>query len=331
MVLLAHFVGNSSSLHGQDQNWVPVCLPGFNARALLQAYICTLRIADPAAAVEQEKGERGATSTSTGAGYAFADISLILISASADPAVFPGLHAARGELERSLQKPSSTAAKLVQSVRNSNQAGGSGGSRGLQELLARCKAEHFLFKQNTRRGLSPAAAAELRTQADVDTAEAAAAHATATLPPAQWAATEAAFPFDSATSIHRLWANYQRLSVYLRIGTATPESTLHGVCFPDLPFAADAADSAGSGSSRYIQNNKNNWNVLAFAPASDHALAYIKSADGFIIVGIATSDTELYVTFCDCIGAVAACGNANALSRLLKTECSAGNVFQTSL
>ena len=36
VVLLAHFVGNSNSLRGRDQNWVPVCLPGFNSRAILQ-------------------------------------------------------------------------------------------------------------------------------------------------------------------------------------------------------------------------------------------------------------------------------------------------------
>ena len=37
IMLLLNFVSNSSSLKSHDQNWVPICLPAFNAGAYLQA------------------------------------------------------------------------------------------------------------------------------------------------------------------------------------------------------------------------------------------------------------------------------------------------------
>ena len=69
VLLLSHFVGNSSSLRSHDQNWVPICLPNFNAGAIMQAYICNLRIHS----MEENK---------------HIDLSLILVSASADPMMY---------------------------------------------------------------------------------------------------------------------------------------------------------------------------------------------------------------------------------------------------
>ena len=36
VLLLTHFVGNSTSLRSHDHNWVPICLPAFNNKAYLQ-------------------------------------------------------------------------------------------------------------------------------------------------------------------------------------------------------------------------------------------------------------------------------------------------------
>lgn len=78
ILLLTHFVGNSNSLKSHDQNWVPLCLPSFNEKAFLQAYICNIRVID---------------------------LSLVLISTSSDPTVFKELHDRRVELENQLLKP----------------------------------------------------------------------------------------------------------------------------------------------------------------------------------------------------------------------------------
>jgi hypothetical protein len=39
MILLAHFVHNSSSLKSHDQNWVPLCLPQLNAGGYIQVIL----------------------------------------------------------------------------------------------------------------------------------------------------------------------------------------------------------------------------------------------------------------------------------------------------
>ena len=81
--LLASFVGKSNSLRSNDQNWVPICLPDFNPRAYLQAYVCNLKL-DGASTSKQ------------------IDVSLVLISTSADPAMFNALHNGRQTLEKAL-------------------------------------------------------------------------------------------------------------------------------------------------------------------------------------------------------------------------------------
>lgn len=83
-LLLANFVGKSTSLRSNDQNWVPICLPEFNPDAYLQAYICNLRL-------------------KSGSASKHIDISVVLISTSADPTMFNALHEGRQLLESDLQ------------------------------------------------------------------------------------------------------------------------------------------------------------------------------------------------------------------------------------
>jgi vacuolar fusion protein MON1 len=82
-LLLANFVGKSNSLRSNDQNWVPICLPGFNPDAYLQAYICNLRL-------------------KSGSASKHMDISVVLVSTSADPTMFNALHEGRQQLESDL-------------------------------------------------------------------------------------------------------------------------------------------------------------------------------------------------------------------------------------
>jgi vacuolar fusion protein MON1 len=84
-LLLANFVGKSNSLRSNDQNWVPICLPEFNPDAYVQAYICNIHLL-------------GGTASKN------LDISLVLISTSADPVMFNALHLGRQQFESRIQQ-----------------------------------------------------------------------------------------------------------------------------------------------------------------------------------------------------------------------------------
>ena len=84
-LLLANFVGNSNSLRSNDQNWVPICFPEFNPDAYVQAYICNIHLL-------------GGTASRN------LDISLVLISTSADPIMFNALHLGRQQFESNIQQ-----------------------------------------------------------------------------------------------------------------------------------------------------------------------------------------------------------------------------------
>lgn len=81
ILLLANFVGKSKSLRSNDQNWIPICLPAFNSNAYLQAYVCNITLV---------------------CGTKQMDVSLVLISQSADPLMFSALHEGRKRLEFAL-------------------------------------------------------------------------------------------------------------------------------------------------------------------------------------------------------------------------------------
>jgi hypothetical protein len=97
VLLLTHFVSNSSSLRSHDQNWVPICLPNFSANAYLQAYIAAMKFkpspSGPAA-------EASATAP--------IEMTLVLLTSESDPnkpGSFKDLHIERMELEEQLQLP----------------------------------------------------------------------------------------------------------------------------------------------------------------------------------------------------------------------------------
>ena len=73
-VLLSTLVCSSSSLRSHEQNWVPICLPSFNANAYLQAYVAHFPFSD--------------TEIST------TSLSLVLVSGTSDPESFRVLHLA---------------------------------------------------------------------------------------------------------------------------------------------------------------------------------------------------------------------------------------------
>ena len=252
VLLLSHFVGNSNSLRSHDQNWVPICLPNFNAGAIMQAYICNLRINST---TEESK---------------HLDLSLILVSASADPMMFKELHDGREMLEQELLKPK-LAKRFISSLDQ---------SKNLQKHLTDSHCLHFLFKVRT-------------TEENIV--------------PAQCTSTTMEFPIDSSSDF--IWTQYQRIALCLRAGNSVTESTLIN--------KTNTADDSFS-----------EVNLMSQLPASDHALAYTRLGDGNMIIGLATSDSELYATFSESSDALDACGKANFLSRSLRTD--KANIFMLS-
>jgi hypothetical protein len=257
-VLLAHFVGNSSSLRSNDQHWVPLCLPHFNAGAFLQAYISNLRIINNSSSGSSSADE-----------VAHMDLSLVLISAVSDASMFKDLHAGREILEQALTNPL-LAPRILASLHDQ--------SRALNKYLSASRSLHFFYK------LRPASSV-----------------------PTQCISTPMEFPLNNSESQDKIVLHYQRLAVCLRKGTSLAEHTL-------LP--SSSSGERGAGGSNVVAN----INVLSSLPTSDHALAYTVLDCGHVIVGLATSDSELYCTFPGTCSALDACGMANILTRNLKTE-----------
>ena len=265
MLLLAHFVGNSSSLRSHDQNWVPICLPQFNAGAILQAYICNLRLASDEGHISR-----------------CIDVSLILVSVSADPAMFKDLHDGRQRLEANLGE-GRLPARLLEALDVQ--------ARALRKPLDVYGCLHCFYK------VRPAGEAENRAV------------------PAQCLSSVMDFPLDALESQEAIWCQYERIALCLRSGSSTAEVTL-------LP--GGGGGSVGSATSDAGAEK----NLMTCSPSSDHALAYVRLNSGYVVVGLATFDTELYATFSDCAGAMEACGFANHLSRQLKIDTANDNLFQ---
>jgi hypothetical protein len=123
VLLLTQFVGNSNSLRSHDQNWVPICLPTFNATAYLQAYISNLHF----------QGK-----------YKAMDLSLVLISTSSDANAFKDLHLNRIELERSLT--TQTIADRIFTATERQMVA-------LKKIMSTAMCLHFLYKIRPGGGL----------------------------------------------------------------------------------------------------------------------------------------------------------------------------------
>jgi hypothetical protein len=123
VLLLTHFVGNSNSLRSHDQNWVPICLPSFNATAYLQAYISNLHF--------QGKNKS-------------MDLSLVLVSTSSDAKAFKDLHLNRIELEKAL---------TFQNIADRIFSAAERQLIALKKIMSTAMCLHFLYKIRSGGGL----------------------------------------------------------------------------------------------------------------------------------------------------------------------------------
>ncbi|CAE7473976.1 apg-13, partial [Symbiodinium microadriaticum] len=126
--------------------------------------------------------------------------------------------------------------------------------------------------------------------------------------PAQciWSGEESAGQHESGSNemSSRIWTYCYRLAVCLREGSSSPECTL---------LTSDRKETSP-------QRSKISGNSLVQHPAADHALAYAVTEEGTTVVGLATSDSELYAAFPSTVSALDGCGLANYLTRLLRKD-----------
>jgi hypothetical protein len=88
-ILLTNFITKSTVFKSQDQHWVPICFPGFNAQGYLQAYISSIKV--------RESMKDGILDTTT--------MFLVLIAVSNDPDSFKDLILGKSYMEKALHLP----------------------------------------------------------------------------------------------------------------------------------------------------------------------------------------------------------------------------------
>jgi hypothetical protein len=248
---ICHFVGNSNSLRTHDQNWVPLCLPKFNSKAMLQAYVCNIHLDD--------------TQDSEGS----FDISLILISP--DPSLFKELHEGREALQTKLQSPQAGLTdKLVRSVETQR------GS--LSKFLASTQCLHFFYKIQSSGGGDDDEDGSLNER------------------PAQCYSSKMEFPLDSKEMQNLIWSHYQRLALCLRVGSSTAEASLVNL------------------------EEESVFHGMSMNPSPSHAVSYAVLDSGQVVVGLATSDSELYTTFPETMSGLDACSLTHTLQRSLRAD-----------
>lgn len=286
LLLLSHFVHHSPSLRCHDQNnWVPLCLPCINEGGYVQAYISPLKL--------DENSNGGASSPQKNQNDP-SPVSLILISASSGSSdEIKKLHDARMAIQQGIWS-SSIASHLVTAIANQNSI--------CDNLLSTVNAVHFFYKY--------------KPSADT---------------PAQclWSKrSESAAALGMTTALERkIWLNCFRLALCLRTGSSMPECTL---LTPEDPTKlassgstnsssskSNAAGAEGSGSSR---GRRKQYNAFCDAPSADHAHSYVVLDSGEVCIGVATSYSELYVTFPNTIDSSEAYGLSNLMTRFLRKD-----------
>ena len=124
--------------------------------------------------------------------------------------------------------------------------------------------------------------------------------------PAQCFSSSMDFPLDSQEAQELVWSHYQRLAVCLRVGASTAEAS--------LLVSPVTGPSSSSSSSRVLDH------ALAVEPSPDHSISYAVLDTGYIVVALATSDSELYATFPETCSGLDACALAQALQRSLRLD-----------
>ncbi|KAJ1442903.1 trafficking protein Mon1-domain-containing protein [Ochromonadaceae sp. CCMP2298] len=226
VLLLTHFVANSKSLRSNDHNWVPICLPSFNPRGYLQAYVSNVLV---------ESSVAGGGEAGVGAGDA-TELTLIFVAASADPDVFKELLRGKAFLAKVFLQPA-LSSRLLHALSSEN-------CLAVDRFLSSAGCLHFMFKyrpllQQISGGTGNSAGRSVGSGG-------AEGKPPLQLLPSQFVSSSMSFPLDEPYMYNSIWTEYQRLALRMRVGSSSVECTL----FPPPParHSSSKASSAGAGS-----------------------------------------------------------------------------------
>ncbi len=266
IVLLTHFVANSTSFTKHDQNWVPICLPKLNASAVLHAYVCTLHFdcSDEFVNTMKEQMARNKESgTHNEDSRPGIDLSLILLSTSLDPAIIKEMHSGREEFSSFITSGEKTVDTLILSrgekqldmvtsvlKKTSASKNDNNSNPTKQNILANCL--HYFIKH------TPLAPGDNSFSL-----------------PSQFISSRFEFPLHMPHAQDLIMVHYEHLATCLRAGTASVEGV------------------------KEVQEENSNVTLMDGSPSEDHAAAYILLEDGSIVIGLASPRTksEFYAVF----------------------------------
>lgn len=344
IVLLSHFVANSSSFRSNEQHWVPICMPDFNANGYLQAYISNIGVSG------QDLTRRE-------------DFTLILVAASADSDTFKDLHRGRRGFEQQLIVPS-IAGRLLQAALNQ--------ARVIEKFKGPANALHYMYKfrpkatAKSRANLLPAQIVESEMS----------------FPLSESSATRDSIMthYQRLAICVRCGSSTPECTLFLPVidsSSTTAQSSRRGILGSSSPSAE--TDTRGSTCDMFASNSVPKWNtptkrsgggdiirigsgaqlshfdsslpgedakatdsgdataaavsstaalsVLSGPPSSDHALAYTVLSSGYVVVALATYNAELYITFPCPMSPLDACTITDSLLRT-ELDAAAASLFQ---
>eukprot|EP01038_Epipyxis_sp_PR26KG_P016072 gene16072-21827_t len=248
------------------------------------------------------------------------DFSLILVAVSPDPAQFKDLHTSRIKFEEDVIKETNIADRLIQAYELQK--------RSVDKYLEPSLALHYLFKYrpvNIIKGCI--------TSSEL---------------PVQYINSSPLFPINNSTTLDSIMVNYQRLSLSVRRGSSSIESTMFSslVPMPNVLSSQHSKDSNLVNSelrkfpmkaciNRNLERTAFNFdsscnpsttteslNPVITLASSDHAFAHKILSTGFVLVALVTFDSELYVTYPSTISVVDATSMADFMLKSLKADLS---------
>jgi len=300
-ILLANFITKSTVFKSQDQQyWVPICLPGFNAQGYLQAYVSTINIRDARDGID---------------GVA---MFMVLIAVSNDPDSFKELIAGKMYMEKASRLPeinTRLTLELSSSVLNANKY------RDQFDCL------HFLYKMSPVQkkgsenkvgicqyiisdGKFPLHSTAEKESLFVEYEKLAlrlrrgSTQWESTLFPAADVAVEN--KRNSLQDLIRPRKTSARYSPTFTKGDniiATPEPSGKG----NEPIDTSIAFEDGV-------------NIMASFPSADHQLVSTTLNSGIVLVGLASYDCELFIAFPPTFGSLEASEKADNMMKHLKNQ-----------
>eukprot|EP01031_Cornospumella_fuschlensis_P030786 gene30786-37194_t len=292
LILLMHFLTSSTSLRSFPQHYLPLCLPRFNRTGYLHLYVGKVHIG----------GVGGGSGNSDKNGEI---LQLVLIAVSGEGGVFQSLLKGKNYFEKALgagegvdssgkelQKKIVAALPLYRSR--------------LTEVRDTFTSLHFLFLFSLILPTKGGGGGDGTTE-----------------PVRQYVCSDFKFPWcHEEGNRNEIWLGYEALMLRMRRASSTfpptpPALPLHSdsPLPPSSPALQPKWAMAKRGGAVVAETDDS---PLIAPPHADHSLVLHTLASGIVLVGFATFDSELFITFPPQVNPVEACSRAESACRSLK-------------